>query len=126
LFKKKSLKTSKEYFFGKKLGSTFFHARISRCGKGRVSDFLGQKGADFLFTSVTYGVAAAEVKKTCTQVNRKIPHEAPSISEIGKEEKSVFCIYALSSWNHIHMSSDYTCYVGSKFKRLWNLTAKSI
>jgi hypothetical protein len=39
-------KSEKDYFIGKK-STTFFHARISRCRKGRVSDFLGRV-SDFL------------------------------------------------------------------------------
>jgi hypothetical protein len=41
---------NKDYIIGRKKSTTFFHARISRCGKGRVSDFLGHEVAEFFFT----------------------------------------------------------------------------
>jgi hypothetical protein len=36
----------KDYFIEEKKSTTFFQARISRCGKGRVSDFLGHEDAE--------------------------------------------------------------------------------
>jgi hypothetical protein len=61
----------KDYFFDKKKYN-FFHARISRSGKGRESDFLGVEGVG------------------SRRVAEKVTHEAPTASGIREVEKSTF------------------------------------
>jgi hypothetical protein len=66
----------KDYFFDKKKSKTVFHARISRSGKGRVSDFSATRVR-------VEGLASP-------QVAEKVMHEAPTASGIREVEKSTF------------------------------------
>jgi hypothetical protein len=66
----------KDYLFDKKKVQLFFDARISRSGKGRVSDFSATRVR-------VEGVGSPRVSEKVTQ-------EAPTASGIREVEKSIF------------------------------------
>jgi hypothetical protein len=69
-------KHSKQTISSTKKSATFFHARISRSGKGRVSDFSATRVR-------VEGVGLPRVAEKVTQ-------EAPTASGIREVEKSTF------------------------------------